>query len=159
MRNIQYIPFSQIDPDDFLAILNDDAVRRHLLSYAIFDTLSIRAWTRDKIQVDALPGCRVRAVRIDDLLAGWCGIQPDDSGVELALVLSQRCWGAGKSIFNTLMHWAKELGHQEIRFHLLETRPEYRFLKRKAREIRQTQLSGRHFTTYVLSVADPSEYD
>jgi hypothetical protein len=50
------------------------------------------------------------------------------------------------------MCWAKELGHQEIIFHLLETRPEYKALKRKATKVQKTELLGRRFTTYFISV-------
>lgn len=156
MNDIQYIAFNQVDPDDFLTILNDEAVKRHLVPHAVFDKVTIRAWIRAKSQADAFPGCRVRAVFFDNVLAGWCGIQPDDNGVELALVLSPRYWGAGRLIFKTLLRWAGELGHQEIKFHLLASRPEYRFLKKMAREVRTTKLSGHNFTTYCFSVTQPT---
>jgi len=50
------------------------------------------------------------------------------------------------------MVWAKEMGHKEIMFHLLETRREYKSLKRKATKVQKTKLLGRTFTTYYLSV-------
>jgi hypothetical protein len=154
MKTIAYIPFSQADPGEFLEILNDAVLRKHLAAHAVFDNVSVRKWMDQKIQSDSTTGCRVRAITIDGVLAGWCGIQPDDNGFEIAIVLSQRFWGSGISVFKTLMRWARELGHQEIKFHLLETRPEYAFLKRKARAVKKTQLLGRTFTTYYLPVAE-----
>ena len=152
MNKIEYLHFSQVKPEEFLEVLNDAILRKHLVAHAVFDTSSVREWMDQKIQSDSIPGCRVRALSIEGELAGWCGIQPDDSGFEIAIVMSPRFWGAGVSVFKTLMRWAGELGHQEIKFHLLETRPEYTFLKRKARAVKQTQLLGRNFTTYILSV-------
>ncbi len=76
-----------------------------------------------KIQTGALSGCRIRAIYIDGKLAGWYGIQPDDNGFELAIVLSEKFWGFGITIFKIMMCWAKELGHKEIVFHLLDSRP------------------------------------
>ena len=130
MNKIEYIHFSQVNPEELLEILNDTLLRKHLVAHAVFDTFSIREWMDQKNQSDSIPGCRVRAVSIDGELAGWCGIQPDDGGFEIAVVLSRRFWGSGISVFKALMHWARELGHQEIKFHLLETRPEYTFLKK-----------------------------
>ena len=91
---------------------------------------SISTWIAEKIALDQSPGCRIRAVVVDGELSGWCGIQPDDQGHELAIVLSQPAWGQGRSIFKQLLTWAKELGHKEVLFHLLETRPEYRALQK-----------------------------
>jgi hypothetical protein len=62
-----------------------------------------------KLGVDARPGCRVRAIFLDGTLAGWCGIQPDDEGVELAIVLAKAGWGSGVAIFNEMMGWARSL--------------------------------------------------
>jgi len=157
MNKIEYIHFSQVNPEQLLEILNDALLRKHLVAHAVFDTTSIREWMDQKIQSDSVPGCRVRAVSIDGELAGWCGIQPDDSGFEIAIVLSQRFWGSGISVFKALMRWARELGHQDIKFHLLETRLEYTFLKRKAQAVKKTQILGRTFTTYILSVVEQSK--
>ncbi len=152
MNKIEFVSFSQTDPDDLLPIVNEPTLRTHLVDHPLFDSASIREWMNEKIRTDALPGCRVRAVLIDGVLAGWCGIQPDDDGFEIAIVISKAFWGSGIAIFASIMEWAKALGHQEVMFHLLETRPEYRALKRKANKVQKTQLLGRSFTTYFISV-------
>lgn len=154
MSEIEYVTFDQVYPDDFLPVLNDEVLRLHLIAHCYFDSVSIREWMDGKLQSESISGCRVRAVYIDGVLAGWCGIQPDDNGFEIAIVISQKFWGFGISIFKTLMCWAKELGHSEVIFHLLETRPEYMYLKRKATKVRKSELLGRKFTTYWISVVE-----
>ena len=119
MSEIKFLCFNQVNSEDFLAIVNEDSLRTHLIDHPYFDATSLQAWMEDKINTDAIHGCRVRAVSIGGTLAGWCGIQPDDNGFELAIVISKKFWGFGIPIFKTLMYWAKELGHEEILFHLL----------------------------------------
>jgi len=99
-----------------------------------------------------MPGRRVRVVFIDGTLAGWCGIQPDDCGFEIAIVLCKEFWGFGISIFNSLMAWAKGFGHKEILFHLLDTRPKYKALKRKTTKVQKNVVLSRHFTSYFIAV-------
>lgn len=152
MGNIKFIDFNQINRGDLLAVLNEQSLRAHLIEHDDFDTASLDAWIDGKVKTDALPGCRVRAVTIDGVLAGWCGIQPDDQGFELAIVLSQRFWGNGIAVFKTLMDWAIGFGHQEVLFHLLDSRPEYKALARMANKVEKTELFGRCFTTYYLAV-------
>jgi hypothetical protein len=152
MSEIKFVSFDQVEPEDLLAIVNEPALRKHLVDHPLFNSVSIKEWMNVKIKTESIPGCRVRAVFIDGILAGWCGIQPDDNGFEIAIAISKDFWGFGISIFSSLMCWAKELGHQEIIFHLLETRPEYKALKRKATKVQKTELLGRRFTTYFISV-------
>ena len=152
MTEIEFLSFNKVEPDDLLPIVNEQALRKHLIDHPLFDSVSIKEWMNGKIQTESVPGCRVRAVFIGGTLAGWCGIQPDDSGFEIAIVISRAFWGSGTSIFSSMMCWAKELGHQEIMFHLLETRPEYKALKRKATKVQKTELLGAGFTTYFISV-------
>ncbi|MES9826508.1 MAG: hypothetical protein ABW127_18965 [Candidatus Thiodiazotropha endolucinida] len=154
MSQIEYLCFNQVNPQDFMAILNEDSLRTHLVDHPYFDTTSLQAWIVDKTNIDALHGCRIRAVYIDGALAGWCGIQPDDNGFELAIVISQKFWGFGIPIFKTIMCWAKELGHKEILFHLLETRPEYKALIKMSTKVYKTELAGRCFTTYHVKVGE-----
>lgn len=152
MSQIQFLSFNHVDPEDFLAIVNEETLRKHLIEHDVFTPTSIREWVNDKLKVDRLKGCRIRAVYIDNVLAGWCGIQPDKKGFELAIVISQGFWGHGISIFKTLMLWASELGHQEVLFHLLDSRREYKALKKMASRTHKTVLLGYCFTTYYIPV-------
>ncbi|BBM03020.1 GNAT family N-acetyltransferase [Microbulbifer sp. GL-2] len=152
MNKVTYMSFNKVDSEGLLAVLNQDELRTHLVKHAYFDAASLETWMEEKITVDSLPGCRVRAVYIDDTLAGWCGIQPDDNGHELAIVISKKFWGNGPAIFKVLMSWAKDLGHKEILFHLLDSRPEYNALNKIATKVHKTELLGRCFSTYCIAV-------
>lgn len=152
MNKVTYMIFNHVESEDLLAILNQDELRAHLVEHAYFDAASLEIWMEDKIAIDSLPGCRVRAVYIDGTLAGWCGIQPDKNGHELAIVISKKFWGSGLAIFKVLMNWAKDLGHKEILFHLLDSRPEYKALNKIATKVHKTELLGRCFTTYCIAV-------
>lgn len=152
MKEIEYLSFKLVDPEEFLVVANDDTLRKHLIDHEYFTSDSIREWMNEKIETDSLQGCRIRAIYIDGVLAGWCGIQPDESGFELAIVISKNFWGFGISIFRSLLVWAKELGHNEILFHLLDSRPEYKALNKMATKVRKTELLGRCFTTYFVPV-------
>ncbi|EAR10639.1 GNAT family N-acetyltransferase [Reinekea blandensis] len=150
MNDLSFIGFDQVDVDGLLSIVNEDALRTHLIDHPYYDRESLKAWMDEKVKVDSMPGCRVRAVFVDEELAGWCGIQPDDQGFELAIVISQRFWGIGIAIYKTLIGWAKELGHKEVLFHLLDSRPEYQALNKMASKVYKTEQLGRRFTTYCI---------
>ena len=68
------------------------------------------------------------------------------------LIKTQKFWGFGIPIFKVLMCWANELGHKEILFHLLESRPEYKALNKMATKVHKTEQLGRYFTTYHIPV-------
>jgi len=154
MSEIEFLCFNQVNPEHFLGVINEDSLRTHLIDHPYFDVASLQAWMEDKIKVDAVQGCRIRAVYIGGVLAGWCGIQPDDNGFELAIVISQKFWGFGIPIFKVLMCWANEIGHKEILFHLLGSRPEYKALNRISTKVHKTEQLGRCFTTYHVPVGN-----
>jgi len=152
MNKIKLLSFDQVDPEDLLLVVNDQVLRAHLVDHAYFDSVTINDWMNGKVQMDSMPGCRIRAVFIGEILAGWCGVQSDGNAFEIAIVISKQFWGLGISIFSTLIGWSKELGHREFRFHLLDTRPEYKVIKKLATKVLKTELMGRHFTTYIISI-------
>lgn len=152
MSEINFLAFDQVELDEFIAIVNEAPLRKHLIDHPHFDIASLKLWMEEKIKVDSMKGCRVRAVYIDGVLAGWCGIQPDNHSFEIAIVISHRFWGFGISIFKSLLGWAKEMDHKEVLFHLLDSRPEYKALKKLSRKVHKTELSGRGFTTYHIPI-------
>ncbi|MFM4977845.1 GNAT family N-acetyltransferase [Aeromonas rivipollensis] len=149
---MKFIPFDEVRSEDFLPLVNDETLRKHLIDHPPFELATVRRWMGEKMAIDALPGCRVRAVLIDGALVGWCGLQPDEEGVEIAIVIARAGWGRGLDIFNEMMGWARSMGHQEVLFHLLGTRPLYKSLARRATRVTKTTLSGHPFTTYYFSV-------
>lgn len=152
---ILYLPFDEVDFLSLIPVLNEHAVRNHLVAHPPFDEANIVEWIESKLACDRQPGCRVRVIMKDGVPVGWCGIQQDGSDFELAIVISQQSWGIGPSVFRMLRGWAREFGHAEVVIHLLETRPEYRFLTRMASRITQSQLLGRTFTSYRIPIFSP----
>ena len=149
---MKFIPFCEVRAEDFLPLVNDETLRKHLIDHPPFELATVRRWMEEKMAIDALPGCRVRAVLIDGALVGWCGLQPDEEGIEIAIVIARAGWGRGLAIFNEMMGWARSMGHQEVVFHLLGTRPLYKSLARRATRVTKRTLSGHTFTTYYFSV-------
>lgn len=152
MSSIKYVKFNDLNPDELIPVLNEDNIRSHLISHELFNGERINEWVQDKLKCDALRGCKIRAVYCNDNLVGWCGIQKEKEDYELAIVISKASWGIGISIFEELIRWSKELGHEEVLIHLLETRPEYKFLKRKSIKNHTTKMYGRNFHTYHIAV-------
>ncbi len=150
--NIKYLKLSNTNPNDFLSFLNKQKIREHLIEHALFDLDSVTAWINSKVDVDAIDGCRVRAIVCDDQLAGWCGIQLEDGKYEIAIVIDEQFWGLGKTVFQDMMGWAKEFGHDEVFIHFLHTRPDYKFLQKIATKMFETDMLGNKFTTYQLAV-------
>jgi len=155
---IEFIELQKIDPNDMLGVVNQKSLRTHLVTHPLFDETSIRTWMNEKTEIGMKKGCRIRAVNVDGELAGWCGIQPDDEGFELAIVISKEHWGQGVPIFKKMICWANELGHDEVKFHLLDSRREYRALSKLAKTVQSTELLGRRFTTYSFLVKELQYY-
>ena len=152
MSTIEYIKLSKVNPNDFIPLLNNRKIREHLIDHEPFDTVSVRGWINAKIKVDSTYGCKVRAINFNNQLVGWCGIQYEDEKYDLAIVIDNKSWGLGKIVFNDIMRWAKSLGHKEIFIHLLHTRPEYNFLRKRSINMYKSEVLGSKFTTYQLAV-------
>jgi len=152
MKSINYLSFSEVNANDFIPLLNKLKIREHLINHDLFDNDSIIAWIKSKLEVDSTHGCIVRAVIINDQLAGWCGIQLEDEKYEIAIVIDDKFWGSGKAVFHEIMDWAKDFGHEEILIHFLHTRPEYKFFQNISTKVYTSVLMGNKFTTYQLPV-------
>lgn len=152
MRSIEYVRFSEVNPSDFIPLLNNPKIREHLIEHELFDEGNVKEWIKAKLKVDSIPGCRVRAVFLNDKLAGWCAIQLENEKYEVAIIIEKKLWGLGKKVFCDIMEWAKELRHDEIFIHFLHTRPEYKFLRKIAVNVFESWFLGNKFTTYQLAV-------
>ena len=152
MNIIKYLSFNEINPTDFLSFLNKKKVRTHLIEHVLFDIDSVNDWIDSKIKLNDIDGCSVRAIVCNDQLAGWCGIQLEDGKYEVAIVIDDQYWGLGKTVFQDMMNWAKEFGHDEVFIHFLHTRPEYKFLQKLAINVFETEMLGSKFMTYQLAV-------
>lgn len=152
MRTIQYINLEELNPEDLRLLLNKPRVRAHLIEHKLFDSITIKLWLQEKIETDCTVGCRVRGIIVNDAIAGWCGVQFENERYEIAIVLDDKFWGIGKEVFIETMSWAKELGHHEVFIHFLHTRPAYKFLRKISKDVFETDMFGRKFTTYQISV-------
>jgi len=152
MVAIEYPEFNTIDPSDFLPLLNNRNIRKHLIEHELFTISTLTSWMQTKMEVDATSGCKVRGIVCDGQLAGWCGIQLEEGKYELAIIIDDKHWGLGKMVFKEMMHWAKELKHDEVYIHFLHTRPEYKFLKKISKNVYKEKFFGSTFTTYQLAV-------
>ena len=152
MTSIRYARLTDVDPRDFLPLLNSPKTREHLVDHPPFDAVTVTAWMEEKLSADAIPGCRIRAVLVNGRLGGWCGIQRDVNGHEIAIVLGDGFRGPGRTVFRDVMGWAAELGHREIFVHLLHTRRESGFLRSRATKVYRSDFLGSRFTTYRLPV-------
>jgi len=150
-KGIQYCALDAVDQSALLALVNSADVRAHLIEHPIFDQTLLADWIASKMEIHEHPQYFVYAVMVDNELAGWCGIQPDEDGAELAIVISKAHWGLGLKVFRNMMAWSRNAGHKEVLFHLLETRRSYRALEKMAKEVRSSDRLGRQFTTYILS--------
>ena len=154
MSNIEYVNLQEILIEDLLTILNKIKVRAHLIPHDIFDEKSLALWVNEKVKKNSIHGCKVKGVRIDGIVAGWCGIQFEEGAYELAIVLDDKYWGNGIAIFKEVIGWAAELGHKKVILHLFNTRPEYKILKKMASSVYESSLFGESYTSYELIVSD-----
>jgi len=151
---INYVEICKVNPNDFIDLLNSKRIREHLIDYETFNSKTIKFWIKSKEKVNATKGCKIRAIICNNQLAGWCGIQYESGKYEIAIVINDKYWGIGKNVFNEIMCWAEELDHHELNIHLLESRPEYKFLHKISTNVYESEIMGRKFTTYQLEVKD-----
>lgn len=155
-KALTYKPLQDVDTQALLKLMNSPKVREHLIEHPLFDEATLQQWIDAKNIEDAKLGCRVKAIMFDDTLAGWCGIQQSEGQTEaqyeIAIVVDDQHWGIGRRVFKDLLNWAKEFGHKEVYLHLLDSRPEYRFLTKRSKTVSTSELLGRTFTTYQISV-------
>jgi hypothetical protein len=152
MPDIEYVKFSDVNPQNFLPLLNKLKIREHLIQHELFDINTTSAWMKSKVEVDGIQGCKVRAINVDNQLVGWCGIQFENDKYEIAIVIDDSSWGLGIKIFHEMMVWAKIIGHKEVYINFLHTRPKYKFLQKRSKKCYESELYGSKFNTYQLEV-------
>ncbi|MGF1704226.1 GNAT family N-acetyltransferase [Photobacterium makurazakiensis] len=151
---MKYIDLESLKLNELVALLNECEVRTHLIQHDLYDEKSAQDWINSKLEINSLKGCYVRAIEIEGKLVGWCGIQPDDFGHEIAIVLQKNSWGVGATVFKDLMAKAQKMGLKEVALNLLNSRPKYVSLSRLASRVETRNVHGGCFTTYYISVPD-----
>lgn len=152
MNHIEYVDLQTLNRVELLNILNNKKVRKHLISHGEFNVVSLDEWVKSKIRINSTSGCKIKGVKINAAVAGWCGIQYENGAYELAIVLDANYWGVGVAVFKELMKWAGELDHRNVVLHLFNTRPEYKFLRKMASRVDKSTVFGQEYTRYELRV-------
>ena len=112
-NTVDYLRFNEINPSEFLPLLNSRKIRKHLIEHDLFTVETLTAWMNSKIEVDATSGCKVRGIVCESELIGWCGIQFEDEKYEIAIIIDDKFWGLGKKIFQDMMCVANALNQHD----------------------------------------------
>lgn len=152
MNKVEYISLQDLDQRALLNVLNKEKIREHLVLHDKFNEASLKEWVSSKVSVDSTKGCKVRGIQVDGAVAGWCGIQFENEAYEIAIILDEEYWGIGVAVFKDVMVWASELGHSHVVLHLLNTRPEYKFLRKMASRVYDSTMFGQKYKSYELRV-------
>ena len=104
MSIIKFKEIGAISQDAFLTLMNHPAVQKHmpLSSNAQLSEADYSAFLSDKRQIKQQHGYGPHAIYVDSQFAGWAGLQPYGSDVEMAVVLHPNFWGYGLRIFHRL---------------------------------------------------------
>ena len=148
---LYYPNLSEVNTTALSHMLNKQRVRHHLVEHEIFTEETLTKWIDEKETLNQHAGNWIRAIQIDDNLAGWCGIQEDGECFEIAIVIDDAFWGAGVQIYKHLLKISAELGHKTVWLRLLDSRKPYRFLTERALQIQSHKFMGREFLAYEVS--------
>jgi hypothetical protein len=112
----------------------------------------LRNWVAGKEAITQQHGFGPQAILFDGEFAGWGGIEPDDAGASISLVLSPGFWGHGHQILDVLLEEAfGRLGLPYVLVELPPTRTKVRGLLRLGfREVGDRTIEGERFVVYRL---------
>lgn len=109
-------PLSEVSPADWLELLNNHDVHRHMpLAGDAWTADKAAEWTAGKDGQWHENGYGPWAIRVDGAFAGWGGFQREDADADFGLVLLPAFWGHGKALYDALL--AKgfgELGFESV---------------------------------------------
>lgn len=97
---IEFIRLTEVNKHEIINLMNNPLVRRQmpLLSYD-FDENICDQFIEAKEKIWNEYGYGLWAFMVKNQFAGWGGLQPENSDVDLAIVLHPDYWGLGKSIY------------------------------------------------------------
>jgi ribosomal protein S18 acetylase RimI-like enzyme len=122
------------------------------LSPPCFDSDSYDHFIAEKKSIWEKHGFGPCAYFIKNNFIGWAGLQPDDDGYELALVVSPAYWGQGKHIYHDLIQEAFTKHHLDsvtILLPLSRTRTKW-ILKQGFKEESRVKIKGKTFVRFRL---------
>jgi hypothetical protein len=104
---IAFRPIGDIAASDWLELMNDPRVRRHLpLARAVFEESDWRAFVATKEAMWEDSGYGPWAFFRGENFVGWGGLQPEAGEPDLALILHPDHWGLGRSLAREIIRRA-----------------------------------------------------
>ena len=151
---ISFAPLSSVDLEELRALNSDPPVVLHmpLAGPEPMSPNELRNWVAGKEAITQQHGFGPQAILFDGEFAGWGGIEPDDAGASISLVLSPGFWGHGHQILDVLLEEAfGRLGLPYVLVELPPTRTKVRGLLRLGfREVGDRTIEGERFVVYRL---------
>jgi RimJ/RimL family protein N-acetyltransferase len=115
--------FAAIAPADWLRLLTDPEVHRHMPLGGDDCTEGKAAdWAAGKDAQWAENGYGPWALRLDGVFAGWGGFQKEGEDADFGLVLLPEFWGRGMEIGSELLRRGWEMGLPSVTFLLPPSR-------------------------------------
>ena len=151
---ITFAPLSSIDLEKLRALNADPQVLLHmpLAGPEPMNPDELRDWVAGKEAIMQQHGFGPQAILLDGDFAGWGGIEPDDAGASISLVLFPAFWGRGREILDVLLEEAfGRLGLPYVLVEFPPTRTRVRGLLRLGfREAGDRTIEGERFVVYRL---------
>ncbi|NES73615.1 MAG: GNAT family N-acetyltransferase, partial [Okeania sp. SIO2D1] len=140
-------------PVAIINLMNDPAVRRHLpLAQGEFGDVECARFVANKERMWEENGFGPWAFVLDDEFIGWGGLQLEGDDVDVGLVLSQKYWGAGPTLYRRILtHAFEELCVDSVTALLPPSRTRVSALRRLGFcEDGEVVLQDQHFIRYRL---------
>jgi ribosomal-protein-alanine N-acetyltransferase len=151
---IAFAPLSTVAPQNLRDLLADLLVIRHmpLAGPQPMSPDELRDWVAGKEAITQQHGFGPQAILIDGNFAGWGGIEPDDAGASISLVLFPAYWGRGRQILDVLLEEAFErLGLPYVLVEFPPSRTRVRGLLHLGfRQVGDRTIGGERFVVYRL---------
>lgn len=114
--DISFVRLTEVDVAALVELFNEPLNARHMpLSGNDWTEETAAKWVRVKDDQWRANGYGPWAVLVNGAFAGWGGFQPEDNGVDFALVLAPRHWGHGLAIARVALERGfDDLGLDEV---------------------------------------------
>lgn len=106
---IIFTRLTEIPPVAIINLMNDPIVQRHLpLAPEEFGNIECDRFIANKERMWEENGWGPWAFVLNDEFIGWGGLQLESHDVDVGLVLNQKYWGAGPTLFRRILTYAFE---------------------------------------------------
>lgn len=152
-NRVIFTRLTTILPAAIINLMNDPAVRRHLpLARGEFGDVECAHFIANKERMWEEHGFGPWAFVLDDEFIGWGGLQLEGDDVDVGLVLNQKYWGAGPTLYRRILTYAfEELGIDSVTALLPPSRTRVSALRRLGfREEGELMIQDQRFIRYRL---------